>query len=170
MSESKGTLTPSQPVDIPAPPALQSVAEPSPAAAGDGVVGPHPTAPVTVRPAPRRPRRGPLTRMGPRAPVAGAAVGLLLGGVVVLLLASTADTFQQRLALMFAVVGLGMLGASGTLLADEVRMVRRGIGEATVRPSWAEATAGLLSGLTPARLLLLASAFVLFLAAYVGRG
>lgn len=176
MSESKGTLTPSQPVepsqpvDIPAPPALQSVAEPPSTAAGDGVVGPHPTAPVTVRPALRRPRRGPLTRMGPRAPVAGAAVGLLLGGVVVLLLASTADTFQQRLALMFAVVGLGMLGASGTLLADEVRMVRRGIGEATVRPSWAEATAGLLSGLTPARLLLLASAFVLFLAAYVGRG
>src|SRR3954452_12240063 len=88
MSESKGTLTPSQPVgppqpvDIPAPPALQSVAEPSPAAGGDGVVGPHPTAPVTVRPALRRPRRGPLTRMGPRAPVAGAAVGLLLGGVV----------------------------------------------------------------------------------------
>src|SRR3954471_21707458 len=95
MSESKGTLTPSQPVepsqpvDIPAPPALQSVAEP-PSTAGDGVVGPHPTARGPVRRARGGPRRGPLTRMGPRAPVAGAAVGLLLGGVVVLLLASTA--------------------------------------------------------------------------------
>jgi hypothetical protein len=49
-------------------------------------------------------------------------------------------------------------------------MVRRGVGEAAVRPAWVEATSGLLSGLTPARLLLLASAFVLFLAAYVGRG
>jgi hypothetical protein len=33
-----------------------------------------------------------------------------------------------------------------------------------------EATAGLLNGLTPARLLLAASAFVLFLAAYASRG
>jgi hypothetical protein len=39
-----------------------------------------------------------------------------------------------------------------------------------VRPAWVEATAGLLNGLTPARLLLAASAFVLFLAAFVSRG
>src|SRR6476661_6657521 len=39
----------------------------------------HPTAPVTVRPAPRMPRRGPLTVMGPWAPVAGGGLGLLLG-------------------------------------------------------------------------------------------
>jgi hypothetical protein len=41
--------------------------------------------------------------------------------------------------------------------------------DAVVRPAWVEATADLLNGLTPARLLLGVSAFVLFLAAYVGR-
>jgi hypothetical protein len=41
--------------------------------------------------------------------------------------------------------------------------------DAVVRPASVEATAGLLGGPTPARLLLVASAFVLFLAAYVSR-
>jgi hypothetical protein len=49
-------------------------------------------------------------------------------------------------------------------------MIRQQARDAVVRPAWVEATAGLLNGLTPARLLLLAGAFVLFLAAYVGRG
>ena len=109
----------------------------------------------------------PLTRMGPWAPVAGAVVGLLAGLVVVLLLGGVAAAFRERLALVFLTVGLGMLGAAGALLADEVRLVRRGAREAGVRPAWVEATANLINGLTPARLLLLASAFVLFLAAYV---
>jgi hypothetical protein len=107
--------------------------------------------------------------MGPWAPVAGAALGVVLGVVVVLLLAGSADDFRERLALVLVVLGLGLLGASGTLLADEVRIVRRGAREAAVRPAWVEATAGLLNGLTPARLLLLVSAFVLFLATYVVR-
>ena len=130
----------------------------------------YPPAPVPVRPAPRMPRRGPLTVMGPWAPVAGGILGLLLGLVAVLVLAGSAESFEDRLALVFAVVGLGSLGVSGTLLADEVRIVRQGAREATVRPAWVEATAGLLNGLTPARLLLLVSAFVLYLAAYVAHG
>jgi len=129
----------------------------------------HMTAPVTVRPAPRMPRRGPLTVMGPWAPVAGAVIGLLLGVVVVLLLGGVADSFEDRLALTFTVLGLGLLGTSGILLADEVRMIRQRARDAVVRPAWVEATAGLLNGLTPARLLLLVSGFVLFLAAYVSR-
>lgn len=145
----------------PAPP--QPPAGPGPATAE----GAQPTAPVA-----RRPRIGarvpfPLTRMGPWAPVAGAVVGLLAGLVVVLLLAGVAEAFRERLALVFLTVGLGMLGAAGALLADEVRLVRRGAREAGIRPAWVEATANLINGLTPARLLLLASAFVLFLAAYV---
>jgi hypothetical protein len=136
---------------------------------GDLVPGMQGTAPVTVRPKPRMPRRGPLTVMGPWAPVAGGLVGLLLGVVAVLFLAGTADTFEDRLALAFTVLGLGMLGTSGVLLADEVRMIRQRARDAVVRPAWVEATADLLNGLTPARLLLGVSAFVLFLAAYVGR-
>ena len=166
-------------------PAGPAVGEPGPAPVGspvgtgssaapsdaDGAAdkSPHATAPVTVRPAPRPPRRGPLTVMGPWAPVAGGVLGLLLGLVAVLLLAGTAESFEDRLSLVFAVVGLGTLGVAGTLLADEVRMVRQGAREAAVRPAWVEATAGLLNGLTPARLLLLVSAFVLFLSAYVSQ-
>ena len=105
--------------------------------------------------------------MGPWAPVAGGLIGLLLGVVAVLVLAGSADAFEDRLALAFLVLGLG---TSGILLADEVRLLRQRSREAAVRPAWVEATAGLLNGLTPARLLLLASAFVLFLAAYVSRG
>ena len=131
--------------------------------------GPQSTAPVTVRPTVRPTRRGPLTRMGPWAPVAGALVGLVLGLVAVLVLAGVAGTFAERLSLVFLVVGLGMLGASATLLADEIAMLRRSAREAAVRPTWVEATAGLLNGLTPARLLLLVSGFVLFLSAYVTR-
>lgn len=143
----------------PAPP--QPAAGPTPAPEGA-----QPTGPVT-----RRPRIGarvpfPLTRMGPWAPVAGAVVGLLAGLVAVLLLAGVAEAFRERLALVFLTVGLGMLGAAGALLADEVRLVRRGAREAGIRPAWVEATANLVNGLTPARLLLLASAFVLFLSAY----
>jgi hypothetical protein len=107
--------------------------------------------------------------MGPWAPVAGGLLGVVLGVVVVLLLAGTAHSFAERLSLAFVVLGLGMLGASGILLADEVRMMRHRARDAVVRPAWVEATAGLLNGLTPARLLLAASAFVLFLAAYVSR-
>ncbi len=156
------TATGPIPVGTPqAPP--QPAAGPGPATAE----GAQPTGPVA-----RRPRIGarvpfPLTRMGPWAPVAGAAVGLLTGLVVVLLLAEVAEAFRERLALVFLTVGLGMLGAAGALLADEVRLVRRGAREAGIRPAWVEATANLINGLTPARLLLLASAFVLFLAAYV---
>ena len=130
---------------------------------------PHATAPVTVRPKPRGARRGPLTRMGPWAPVAGGLLGVLVGVVAVLLLVGATDTFAERMSLVLLVVGLGTLGAAGVLLADEVRMVRQGAREAAVRPAWVEATVPLLSGLTPARLLLVLSAFVLFLSAYVIR-
>ena len=152
------------PIPVGAPPAPpQPAAGPGPAT----TEGAQPTVPVA-----RRPRIGarvpfPLTRMGPWAPVAGAVIGLLAGLVVVLLLAGVAEAFRERLALVFLTVGLGMLGAAGALLADEVRLVRRGAREAGIRPAWVEATANLINGLTPARLLLLASAFVLFLAAYV---
>jgi hypothetical protein len=158
--------TPAAPAADPTP----GTATPAPPPADDAPhAGAHPTAPVTARPRPRAPRRGPLTRMGPWAPVAGGLLGLLGGVVAVLLLARVADTFADRLALVLLVVGLGMLGTAGTLLADEVRMVRQGAREAAVRPSWVEATVPLLSGLTPARLLLVMSAFVLFLAAFVTR-
>ncbi len=150
------------------PVATGSSAVPSDAG-GAAEHGPHVTAPVTVRPTPRLPRRGPLTVMGPWAPVAGGVLGLVLGVVAVLFLVGSAESFEDRLSLVFAVVGLGALGVSGTLLADEVRMVRQGAREAAVRPAWVEATSGLLNGLTPARLLLLVSAFVLFLSAYVSQ-
>jgi hypothetical protein len=129
----------------------------------------QPTAPVPGRPAVRPRRPGPVTRMGPWAPVAGALLGGVLGLIAVLVLAGTADAFAERLALVLLVVGMGLLGASGPLLADEVRLVRRSVREAAVRPGWAEATTGLLTGLTPARMLLLVSGFVLFLSAYAGR-
>jgi hypothetical protein len=143
-------------MDVPATP---------PAAAAS----PHATSPVTVRPKPRGVRSGPLTRMGPWAPVAGGLFGVLAGVVAVLFLVGAIDTFAERMSLVLLVVGLGTLGAAGVLLADEVRMVRQGAREAAVRPAWVEATVPLLSGLTPARLLLVLSAFVLFLAAYVIR-
>ena len=156
------------PVTTPAP-AVQGIpGRDVPVDAGPDA-GPDATAPVSVRPRPRGPRRGPLTRMGPWAPVAGGLFGLLAGLVAVLLLAPAVDSFEDRLSLVLLVVGLGMLGAAGTLLADEVRMVRQGAREAVVRPAWVEATIPLLSGLTPARLLLVLSAFVLFLAAFVTR-
>ena len=125
----------------------------------------HPTAPVSSRPVVRARRQDPLTRMGPWAPVACAAVGALLGVLVVVLLRRTAEGFGERLSLVFVVLGLSVLGAGGALLADEVRMLRRRA--ETVRGQWAEATAGALNGLTPARLLLAVAAFILFLAAYV---
>ena len=152
---------------VPAPEPAGSADEP---AETDLLPGMHATSPVTVRPAPRMPRRGPLTVMGPWAPVAGGLLGLLLGVVAVLFLAGSAEIFEERLALAFLVLGLGMLGTSGILLADEVRLLRQRAREAAVRPQWVEATAGLLNGLTPARLLLLVSGFVLFLAAHVSRG
>jgi hypothetical protein len=153
------------PIPVGTPPAQpQTAGTPAPSAAAEGQ---HATAPVTGRPRVGPRRVSPLTRMGPWAPVAGALLGLLGGLLVVLLLRGVADAFQERLALVFLTVGLGMLGASGALLADEVRLVRRSAREAGIRPAWVEATANLINGLTPARLLLLASAFVLFLAAYV---
>jgi hypothetical protein len=158
-------------VHPPAEPADTSTARVPATGAGrpDRSPGAHVTAPVPVRPKVRGPRRGPLTRMGPWAPVAGAFLGLLAGVLVVLLLAGVAADLTDRLALVFAVVGLGMLGAAGTLLADEVRMLRQRARQAAVRPDRIETTAPLLSGLTPARLLLVVTAFVLFLAAYVAR-
>jgi hypothetical protein len=107
--------------------------------------------------------------MGPWAPVAGGGFGLLLGLITVIVLAGSTHTYQERLGLVLAVVGLGMLGTAGTLLADEVRMIRQSVRDAAVRPGLAETTAGLLHGLTPARLLLLMSGFVLFLATFVSR-
>jgi hypothetical protein len=129
----------------------------------------QPTAPVEARPRPRprMPRPDQMIRMGPWAPVAGAAIGLLLGVVVVAFLASAADTFDQRLALVFVVLGLALLGAGGTLLADEVRLLRRGTQAVEARSASAGMIAGLLNGLTPARLLITASAFSLLLSAYV---
>jgi hypothetical protein len=188
MSERNGTSSGTNTAEIPVvrpttSPAGPAVGEPSAAPTGSSAVhvdvdgpateadlDPHATAPVTVRPAPRMPRRGPLTVMGPWAPVAGGVLGLLIGLIAVLFLAGAAESFEDRLALVFTVVGLGSLGVAGTLLADEVRMVRQGTREAAVRPAWVEPALGLLTGLTPARLLLVVSAFVLFLAAYVSRG
>jgi hypothetical protein len=191
MSERNGTVTPSDPgtmpivigagtsgatgataataASAPAPEADPTAVLPAPEPAPEHS-GTQPTAPVTVRPKPRLPRRGPLTVMGPWAPVAGGLLGLLLGVVAVLFLAGVAESFEDRLGLVFAVLGLGMLGTSGILLADEVRMIRQQAREAAVRPQWVETTAGLVNGLTPARLLLAASTFVLFLAAFVSRG
>ena len=134
-----------------------------------GTSSPNATAPVSVRPKPRGARRGPLTRMGPWAPVAGGLLGIVAGLVAVLFLVGATDTFAERMSLVLLVIGLGTLGAAGVLLADEVRMVRQGAREAAVRPAWVEATVPLLSGLTPARLMLVLSAFVLFLSAYVIR-
>jgi hypothetical protein len=155
-----------------APVAAWALTDDVPPAAGDApppAAGTFPTTPVTSRPTVRARRRDPLTRMGPWAPAAGALLGLVAGLVVVVVLGERADAFGEGLALVFLVIGLTMLGAAGALLADEVRLVRRSAREAAVRPAWVEATAGLLNGLTPARLLLASSAFVLFLAAYVGR-
>jgi hypothetical protein len=176
-STSIGTGTAEIPVVRPGSPAPAAeeagpVAPPTPEAAvpeGDLLPGLQPTAPVTVRPTPRLPRRGPLTIMGPWAPVAGGLLGLVLGLVAALVLAGSADTFEDRFALVLLVLGLGMLGTAGILLADEVRMMRQRARDAVVRPAWVEATADLLNGLTPARLLLLLSGFVLFLAVYVSR-
>jgi hypothetical protein len=158
------------PAAVPPVPAADPGESPDRPAGTELPPGAQPTAPVSVRPAPRMPRRGPMTVMGPWAPVAGGLLGLLLGVVVVLLLGGSADLFEERLALAFVVLGLGLLGTSGILLGDEVGMARKRAREAAVRPQWVEATAGLLNGLTPARLLLMVSAFVLFLAAYVSRG
>jgi len=161
--------TPSTPSTSGSSSAQTAAPEPNIVADGDMVPGMQPTAPVTVRPRPRMPRRGPLTVMGPWAPVAGGLLGIVVGVVAVLFLAASADQFVERLSLAFVVLGLGLLGTSGVLLADEVRMMRQRARDAVVRPALVEATAGLLNGLTPARLLLGASAFVLFLAAYVVR-
>ena len=183
MSERNGTVTPSNPgtkpivigdgataASAPAPEPEAPSAVPTPPVEPDAAPGVQPTAPVTVRPKPRLPHRGPLTVMGPWAPVAGGLLGLVLGVVAALFLAGAVETFEDRLALVFTVLGLGMLGTSGVLLADEVRMIRQQAREAAVRPQWVETTASLVNGLTPARLLLAASALVLFLAAYVSRG
>jgi hypothetical protein len=162
-----GAAPAADPAATPAPDSTEVLDVPS--APPPGTASPHATAPVTVRPKPRGARSGPLTRMGPWAPVAGGLLGVVAGVVAVLFLAGGADTFAERMSLVLLVVGLGTLGAAGVLLADEVRMVRQGAREAAVRPAWVEATVPLLSGLTPARLLLVLSAFVLFLSAYVVR-
>ncbi|RBY85731.1 hypothetical protein [Blastococcus sp. TF02A-30] len=161
-----GTVPP--PETAPAAPAVPPASE-QVAPEGDLPPGAQGTAPVTVRPRPRMPRRGPMTIMGPWAPVAGGLLGLVVGGIVAAVLGGVAESFEQRLALVFVVLGLGMLGTAGTLLADEVRVIRQRTREAAVRPQWVEATAGLVNGLTPARLLLVVSVVVLVLAAWVGR-
>ncbi len=153
-------------------PAAAPAARPEGASpAGHLATGPLPGRPPAPPAAPQAPRRrtGPMTRMGPWAPVAGATLGLLAGLAAALLLVGRAESFAESLSLVLLVVGLTLLGAAGVLLADEVRLVRRGTREAAVRPAWVEATAGLVNGLTPARLLLGTAAFVLFLAAYTGR-
>jgi hypothetical protein len=160
-------VRPAAPESVPVPPAPEETGTPGD---GDLVPGMQATAPVSGRPPVRGARRGPLTVMGPWAPVAGGLLGLLLGLIVVLLLAGSAESFEDRLALAFTMLGLGVLGTAGILLAEEVRVLRQRARDVAVRPAWVEATAGLLNGLTPARLLLLVSAFVLFLAAFVGRG
>ncbi|MBJ7452449.1 MAG: hypothetical protein JHC71_10240 [Blastococcus sp.] len=171
-----GTSGPSTKVSPAVTPPPAPVAEPAtPPAAGPAPdqelpPGAQPTAPVTVRPAPRMPRRGPLTVMGPWAPVAGGLLGLVLGGIVAAILGGSAESYDERLSVVFMVLGLAMLGTAVTLLADEVRIVRQQARDAVVRPQWVEATAGLVNGLTPARLLMLGSIVVLVLAAYVGRG
>lgn len=170
-----GPATKVSPAVTPSPapePATPPAAGPAPAQAPDQELPPgaQPTAPVTVRPAPRMPRRGPLTVMGPWAPVAGGLLGLLVGGIVAAVLGGAAESYDERLSVVFMVLGLGLLGTAVTLLADEVRIVRQQARDAVVRPQWVEATAGLVNGLTPARLLLLGSVVVLVLAAYVGRG
>ena len=155
---------------LPAQPAAQAgpqPGEPAGAAGPELPPGTLPTAPVTARPRPRPPRRDPLIRMGPWAPVAGAALGLVLGLVVVVLLAPAVTSFAERLSLVFVVLGMTLLGAGGTLLADEVRLLRRGTQAVEARSVSAGAIAGLLNGLTPARLLITASAFSLLLSAYV---
>ncbi|MGY1838678.1 MULTISPECIES: hypothetical protein [unclassified Modestobacter] len=157
------------PAGQPGPP--EGAPGPAPAAAGAPPSDtPHPTTPVNVRPRPRLRRPDPMIRMGPWAPVAGAGIGLLLGLLVVLFLAPAVGTFAERLALVFVVLGLSLLGAGGTLLADEVRLLRRGAQAAEARSAGAGVIAGLLNGLTPARLLILASAFALLLSAYVTSG
>src|SRR3954447_14994987 len=78
--------------------------DPPPAHPAAASVGPPPA----VRPR----RRGPLTRMGPWAPVAGALLGAVLGLGAGLFLAGTAGDFRERLSLVFLVVGMGLLGAS----------------------------------------------------------
>ena len=167
LTNGKKKQPPAAPAAEPAPAApAADPADEVPAPAADG--GATATGPVPTRPAARAPRSGPLTRMGPWAPVAGGLVGVLLGVVAAVLLAGQAGDFRDRLSLVFLVVGLGLLGAAATLLADEVRMVRWRAREAALRPAaWVDTTAGLLNGLTPARLLLLGSAFILFLAAWV---
>jgi hypothetical protein len=164
-----GGLPGEQPGGQPAMPVAAD--RPQPAEPADRPAGAHPTVPVPVpvrvRPRPKVPNRDQMIRMGPWAPVAGAVLGLVLGVVVVLLLASAVETFAERLSLVFAVLGMTLLGAGGTLLADEVRLLRRGTSAVEARTSGAEVIAGLLNGLTPARLLILASAFVLLLSAYV---
>lgn len=177
MSDSDATRAPAEPVPTQpveaatAPPAVTGSAPAAESAVPEGDAAPPAQPEGPPRP-PVRPRaRGPLTRMGPWAPVAGGLLGVVLGVVAAVLLAGTAGDFRGRLSLVFLVVGLGLLGASGTLLADEVRLLRWRAREAALRPAaWIDTTAGLVNGLTPARLLLFVAGFVLFLAAWVSTG
>jgi len=152
------------PAEPPAPPAAVVAG-----LSRDGDVWPEVPHEAPADPAPRRTAVAPRavrTRMGPWAPVAGAALGLVVGVlVVVLALAPVAAGFPERLAAVFLCLGMGLLGAGGVLLADEVRVRRRTVGAQSVSEA-----AGLLNGLTPARLLVGAAGFVLLLAAYVVRG
>ena len=90
--------------------------------------------------------------------------------VALAVLAPAATGFDDRLVLVLVCLGLPVLGAGFVLLADEVRERRASSRSAGVRSSSAEVVAGLVNGLTPARLLVLTGAFVLLLAAYVARG
>ena len=121
-----------EPAPEPAEPPAGATAEEAPGGNGGATVAPQ-TGAKPARPSVRARRSGPLTRMGPWAPVAGGLVGVLLGVVAAVLLAGQAGDFRDRLSLVFLVVGLGLLGAAGTLLADEVRMVRWRAREAAAR-------------------------------------
>src|SRR3954468_11640974 len=164
-AEASAAEPPTEEPPVSEPPTVEPVA-PAP----DTATTEPPSTPAARTSARARPS-GPLTRMGPWAPVAGALVGVVLAVVAVVLLAGRTVGFREGLSLVFLVVGMGLLGAAGTLLADEVRMVRWRAREAALRPAaWTDTTASLLNGLTPARLLLLVAGFVLFLAAFVAVG
>src|SRR3954468_10819917 len=101
-----------EPTPVPGP-QQEAAAEPNITADDDVVPGMQPTAPVSVRPRPRLPRRGPLTVMGPWAPVAGGLLGLVLGLATAFVLAGSAENFEDRFALVLTVLALGMLGTAG---------------------------------------------------------
>ena len=76
------------------------------------------TAPVTVRPRPRGPRQGPLTRMGPWAPVAGGLVNRFERGRISWSAATGAHATRGAIATRYAQLG-GEGGPLGFPVAEE---------------------------------------------------